>query len=310
MTTSNSASTAVVDEIAWRCDPRDPQDVRLLAALLDAHRRLSALVLKMEPTNAEICKKLLRRADIEAGRSRYVAWDCLHQLDEETLAAMSDEERTVHWCTLRAEADEKLRSSWRGKAIECLEKLVPETESVSVHVLRELQANVAIASQNQQHKLELFEKRTLPVVRDLLGIAVVGTLTFSVLLLNIEYLASSMPWAQALGLWTKDAKPLAQDLLLGVPAGALGGILSMAFALGRADLKAKIPDMRLSRLVTLIRPLIGATVAIPVVVLVQGNYVKVAGFEGSLAIFAFCFLGGFSERWFLGVMERFEAGRK
>ena len=47
-----------------------------------------------------------------------------------------------------------------------------------------------------------------------------------------------------------------------------------------------------------------------VLVLVQWGYVKLAGFEGNPAIFAFCFLGGFSERWFLGVMERFEAEKK
>ena len=98
--------------------------------------------------------------------------------------------------------------------------------------------------------------------------------------------------------------------MLGIPAGALGGILSMAFSLGRADLTAKIPDVRLSRLVTFTRPLLGATVAIPVLVFIEAGFLKVEGFVGGLAVFAFCFLGGFSERWFLGVMERFEASKK
>lgn len=296
MSASSGTTDSPVDDITFKGKPSDPQDVRLLAALLDAHRRLSALT-----PIPDVCRKLLKRADGEAGRARYVAWDCLHQLDDELLAAMTEGERAVRWCTLRAEAEEKLKGSWRGKAGDCLAKRVPENEPVPLHVLRELQAHVATAAQNQQHKLDLFHKRSLPWVTALLALAVASALAFSYCVYTTdrftkEQLAPLLRWAQA--------------ILLGIPAGALGGILSTAFSLGRADLKAKIPDIRLSRLVTLTRPLLGATVAIPVLVFIEAGYVKFTGFENSLAILAFCFLVGFSERWFLGVMERFEAGKK
>jgi hypothetical protein len=226
-----------------------------------------------------------------------VAWDCLHHLDDELLAAMTGEERAARWCTLRAEAEEKLKGSWRGKAAECLTMLAGKDNPVPLHILRELQAHVAMTAQNQQHKLELFEKCSLPWLTTLLSTTVALTLGLSCLVYTTERVnKEQLDWALA--------------AVLGIPAGALGGLLSMAFSLGRVDLRAKIPDVRLSRLVTLTRPLLGATVAIPVLVFVKAGYVKFAGFEGSLAIFGLCFLGGFSERWFLGIMEGLEAKKK
>ena len=85
--------------------------------------------------------------------------------------------------------------------------------------------------------------------------------------------------------------------LTGLLAGAVAAALAFSY-------------MRLSKLVTGTRPLLGATVAIPVLVFIQAGYVKFAGFEETQAILAFCFLAGFSERWFLGLMERFESGKK
>jgi len=38
--------------------------------------------------------------------------------------------------------------------------------------------------------------------------------------------------------------------------------------------------------------------------------VKIEGFLKPLSTFAFCFLAGFSERWFLGLMERLESEKK
>jgi hypothetical protein len=241
------------------------------------------------------CDKSLRRAAEEVARSRYVAWDCLHRFDDEALAALSDDERDARWCSLNAEAAAKLKGGWRGKAAEGLGKQASDGKKVPLHVLRELQAHLATAAQNKQHKLELFQHRSLPWITGLLTLTVLLALGLSYQVFRADSPASLVPWARA--------------LLIGIPAGAVGGILSMSFSLGRADLTATIPDMRLSGLVTLTRPLLGATVAIPVLVFVQASYLKFAGFEGNLATLAFCFLGGFSERWFLGVMERFAVGK-
>ena len=302
MITSTGTNKSGLDDIGFKARRYDPQDLRLLAALLDAHRRVAAA--SLDTRGAKVCRNLLKRADFQASsRDRYVAWNCLHQIDDELLAAMKDEgEVKARWCMVRAEAEDKLKGSWRGDAAERLAKLASESNPVPLRILvRELQTNVATAAQNQHYKIELFEKRSLPLLTALLALAVFIALGFSWFVYNTkslsnEQVAAVVPWAQA--------------IVLGIPAGALGGILSMAFSLGRADLKMKIPELRLSSLVTLTRPLLGATVAIPILGFVQAGYIKFAGFEGTLAILAFCFVGGFSERWFLGVMERFGAEKQ
>jgi hypothetical protein len=241
------------------------------------------------------CDKSLRRAAKEAAQSRYVAWDCLHQFDSDALSALSDEERDVRWCSLNAEAAAKLKGGWRGEAADCLRKQVPDGRKVPLHVLREMHAHVATAAQNKQHKLELFQRSSLPLVTGLLAAAVIVALGLSFAVFRADAPPYLVPWAKA--------------LLIGIPAGLLGGILSMSFALGRADLKATIPDLRFSKLVTFTRPWLGAAVAIPVAAFAQADYLKVKGLEGYWAISVLCFLSGFSERWFLGVMGRLEAGK-
>jgi len=141
-------------------------------------------------------------------------------------------------------------------------------------------------------KLDIFERTTLPTVRRFLAVFVGGAVLLAVLVILLKPSESLVAWAN--------------DLVLGIAAGALGGVLSMTFSLGRADLKAKIPESRLGGLATSIRPLLGAAVAIPVMAFVRSRYISVHGLEDGLAIFAICFLGGFPERWFLGLMERFE----
>jgi hypothetical protein len=302
MTTASGATGSTVHDLTWKRRRADPQDDRLWAAMLNARRRLTALADARGPADpiVKACNECLKRADQEAAHARFVAWDSLHQLDAEMLTAMTDGEREARWCTMRAEAEEKLKGGWRSQAAECLiqeaARHATHNTPVRLAIVRELHTHLATVSQNTQHKLDLFRTQSLPWLTTLLGLAVAAAAVFSYAVFTTDRLEFLLPWARA--------------LVLGIPAGALGGILSMAFSVGRVDLKAKIPEMRLSRLVTLTRPLLGATVAIPILVFVQAGYVKVAGFEGSLAISAFCFLGGFSERWFLGVMERFDAGTK
>lgn len=302
MSIVNDASSQPLDKIDWLGKAGDPQDIRLRAALLNALRRLTTLEQERGPAatgdpNVEACRTCLRRANEEAARkARFVAWDCLHQFDDEMLVAMDEDERAARCYTLRAEAKEKLKG-WRAYAAKCLTDQVEVGKPVPLQIVRELQAHLTTTAQNHQFKIELFERGSLPSLTVMLLLAVFGALAFSyVVLFMIDRPNGLLPWAHA--------------LVLGIPAGALGGILSMSFSLGQADLKAKIPDMRLSRLVTATRPLLAATVAIPVLVFVQAGYVKFAGFEGTLAILGFCFLAGFSERWFLGLMERFESGAK
>jgi hypothetical protein len=225
-----------------------------------------------------------------------VAWDCLHQLDAEMLASMPDDERVARWHSMLAEAQKKLAGSWRKNAIDSLLTDLVDGQPVPVETALALHGHLWAAAQNHQHKLELFEKRSLPSVTALLATAVFASLVFIVVVVTSPTLDWLRPWALVAS--------------VGVPAGALGGILSAAFSLGGTDLKASIPEMRLSRLATFTRPLLGGVVAVPILVFVHAGYLEVANLEGTLGVMAFCFLGGFSERWFLGLLESLERSRK
>jgi hypothetical protein len=282
-----------------------PHDQRLHAALLDAQRRLIESQRKLESEKGTgdgnfkaALKAWTLAVDYARKKQRYVAWDCLHQVDDCLIADMTgDGELRALWCSLAAEADEKLKG-WRRKAGDDLQKLKWDV-SPPIAVARQLHGHLATSAQNMQFKLEIFERRTLPVLMTFLA-AIVGGAVFLALLVILRkpsdafdaFDASLVAWANA--------------LILAVAAGLLGGVLSMAFSLGRLNLKTKIPESRLSGLTTSIRPLLGAAVAIPVMVFVKTGYVAIKGLEDWVGIFAICFLGGFSERWFLGLMERFE----
>lgn len=98
MATSTGTGNTGLEDIRFKARRSNPQDVRLLAALLDAHRRASDAVR-------------------------------------------------------------------RGKAGDCLATLADDDTPVPLRIrLRELQKHLATAAQNQQHKIELFEKRSLPSI--------------------------------------------------------------------------------------------------------------------------------------------------
>lgn len=302
MSTSAGAGPAVsrTEEIAFKGNPKDPQDVRLRAALLDAQRRYQLVKRKPEATAAvssavEGAAKCLERAVQEAVRgARYSAWDCIHQFDDEMLEALSAEELQASWFSLREEVKEKL-SGWRRKAADELVASIPDGKPVLLPVAREVQRHLMTVAQNQQYKIVAFEAALSPWTWAMLFfVAVVFALSAHGSFASESLL--SRQWANALA--------------IGVFAGGLGGLLSVAFSLGRIDLAAKIPAMRMSQAVTSMRPVLGAVVAIPVVFFVESDYVKIEGFVRPLSTFAFCFVAGFSERWFLGLMERFESEKK
>ena len=156
-----------------------PQQARLRASLLDAQRRISALP---EGTDARVlqrCRDCLQRAAAGAARDSYVAWDCLHQLEDELLATLSEDERRARFVSMRAEASEKLRASWREQAVERLVKLVPEDQAPPLHLLRELHSHLAAASQNKHHQLDQFERRSLPWLTVLLSLSLLAVVAYS-----------------------------------------------------------------------------------------------------------------------------------
>ena len=284
-------------------DLLDPASRRLEAALIEARDELCRLEdeLALGPADerkaqlVQRCAALLARAQRSAGSNLvYVAWDCLQQLECELVPAMSAERRRVLAVQYQEEARRKL-ADWRLAAAKALAELA-RGEPPSVEALQALMRNVHAATQNQQLKLELLNEQ-LRLTSVLLVASVVGFAVWSHQQ-DLSWLLQPQAGAGA-----PAAASASAILLTGMWLGLFGGLLSVAFSLIRADTSESIPRSRLRWAVTLARPFTGAAIAVPIVLLVRSRLINL-GDQGAALVPALCFLGGFSERWFLAQVER------
>ena len=279
---------------------RDAQSVRLEAALLDAARTLQGLRERLAPTDEQRdmlgrCDALLARALSAAGERRpYVAWDCLQQIDRERVLAFSEDERRAELALLLAESRSRL-SGWRHEAAEAL-AVAACGEAPSVALLQAMMRNVHAAQQDRQHNIALIRQQ-LPVLVTTLIVAV-AFFCFWGLLGGFDWLA-------------RDDVEVTVGMILvsGVLMGFFGGLVSFAFNWLRADLSARSPDLRAQRWLSFARPVIGAAVAVPIVLFVESGLINLGQLSPALVL-ALCFVGGFSERWFVGQIESIAGGKR
>ncbi|HYN82287.1 MAG TPA: hypothetical protein VES88_12350 [Gemmatimonadaceae bacterium] len=98
------------------------------------------------------------------------------------------------------------------------------------------------------------------------------------------------------------------DLWMVMLLGALGGALSAVRSTsGGSD--RKIPESRFAAPITFLRPIIGASAAIGVALLLQAGVGKL-GDGSKIALLAAAFAAGFSEKWFLSLIEQVTSGEK
>jgi len=278
---------------------RDAQSAALEAALLDAARMLAALRERPAAADPQVrdmlarCDALLVRAN-EAARAQraYVAWDCLQQIERERVLALSDDERRAELALVLAES-RSLLAGWRQDAAEALAAnahgLAP-----TVPVLQGLLRNVHAARQERRHRLALVRQQ-LPVLAMML-IATVAFFALWGLLGGFDWLA-------------RDDVEVTVGMMLvsGVLMGYFGGLVSFAFGWLRADMAARSPDLRTQRWLSFARPVIGAAVAVPIVLFVEAGLINLGQLSPALVL-ALCFLGGFSERWFVARIDRIAGG--
>jgi hypothetical protein len=199
---------------------------------------------------------------------------------------ISDSELGALWPSLKAEAAVKLKGH-RKKAVEDLAlrtgRSAPARADVA-EVLRQLHST----SQNYYHKIEQL-RRQMSLVGLFLLVLVLGLLL-----------------AAGLGSLLGFSQPVSDVLALGTLLGLTGGVLSLAFTIARTDVTGSIPAVRTSFEVAAVRPLIGAAMALPIIVIFESGVVAVSGIDKKWIIAMGCLLAGFSERWFLGLVEGLE----
>ena len=275
---------------------------RLEAALIDAQGRFDrALATPGDPSRIEACKQRLDSA-WQAAQHRsfgvasprdYLAWDCLAQFDREMVHLLSREEMNALWISLKAEAQQKL-TDHRKQAVASLVSNVegasgkPEASDLRPEIVAEVLKQIHITSQNQYYKIDQLRRQ----------IAYAGLFLF-VLIFGL-LLVSGFGWS------VQFSDTLDGALVLGTLVGLSGGVLSLAFTVVRTDVTSKIPAVRMSFEVAMMRPLIGAALALPVILVIESGFLQVNGIGKNWLIAVACFLAGFSERWFLGLMESVE----
>jgi hypothetical protein len=295
MTNNEDARSAELMNAVDPAPTREPQATRLEAALIDAARAIRAVEERPGEKSAEVramlarCRELHARARAAAARkSLFVAYDCLRQIERELVVAMSDDERTALMGVYLAEARATL-DGWRRAAAEALAASARDG-APSVAVLQALMKDVHASQQSRQHKMELVQRQA-PLL--------VGLLVGAVVFFTVWALAGGFEW-----LMNENVEvTLAMVLVTGVLLGFFGGLLSVAFSAVRADLAASILELRWNRAITMARPFVGAAVAVPIVLFLQSGLINLGNVTPALAL-ALCFIGGFSERWFLAQVER------
>jgi len=280
---------------------RDAQSAQLEAALLDSARALQSLHQRLRPPSSaqrdmlERCDALLSRA-LSATRERrpYVAWDCLQQIERERVPALTDDERAAELTLLLAESEGRL-IGWRHRATEAL-AAPARGEAPSSALLQAVMRNVHAARQDQRHRVAIVRQQ-LPALA-LMLVTAVAFFALWALLGGFDWLA-------------RDDVQVTVGMVLvsGVLMGFFGGLLSFAFGWLRATLPARIADPQAQRWLGFARPVIGAAVAVPIVLFTESGLINLGQLSPALVL-ALCFCGGFSERWFVAHIERVAGGSR
>ncbi len=280
----------------FSADSTDPLEQRLEATLVGFAGRIKAAADRDTGANAQViarCHELLARANTAAHWGRgFVAWDCLLQLERELLETLTEPERLALWSSLSAEAHDKL-SGWRLEAVNELFKRVG-TAAPSSADLREVKTHLNQHSQNLQHKLELY-RRHLEASAAVLVLGL-GLVLLAVGLGFLDWLVASPGTAEG------TSKVFRQTIVTGMVLGILGSLVSVAFNASRLNLADKIPTFRATVALAIMRPALGAAVALPIIIFTEAGFVQL-GSAKSWIVLTLCFLGGFSERWFIDKME-------
>lgn len=260
-------------------------DQRLASALDDAERRLLGLDPKTPVAIA--CQRCLNLARTHAqGKKFFAAWDNLHQFDDEYLAALDEEKRKTVWIDLIAEAEAKL-TKWRLQAVMTLNKVTEKDSDFvpSVSNLQCVRRHLAAQAQNQQMKSALINQR-VPFVL-ILSVIIMGS-----------FLVAAM-----LGVFDGLNPELRQTIPITALCGLLGAMASITLTIRALDLGRVVPEFKERWPAPLLRLVLGPLCALPVVFLISAGALKIGGMSTAWMAAVFGLAAGFSERWFMTVIE-------
>ncbi len=244
---------------------------------------------------AVLLEKAIAAAEID---NRFVAYDMLQCIERELVELMTSNERRLAFDAHVREAKEKL-GGWRRSFVDHVATMHEvetardgkggEPPDIPVVTVRAVMRHVHQHSQNHQHKLELLTRRMTATTTVAIGCAV------------LVLLAILVPHVDPLAVFTSPSTT-GDVVRAGALLGLFGGLFSMLTQHAGEARDRKIPEVRHALLAAAGRPAIGAALAIPIVLLFTAGLF--GDREAPLAlILGACFVGGFSERWFVSQVE-------
>lgn len=273
--------------LAWPWAGRAMRE-RLAAALvaLDTATALAAQQASPPPPPV-LAGARARWADARAaGRQGrfYLAWDLIQQAERLLSPWQPEAQQQQRFRCLRVEALEKL-GGWRRQAAEAVAQAGFSAEGL-VTLLELIHQD----SQNRQHKLALLQAQCA---------AVLGLLALALGLILAEAAQGGYGWVWNEGLFGSEELPrvLWSCLLVGL----FGSLVSMCFRLADTPQDHKIPQLRSSFVVLTLRAVVGASAAVPLVFLVHSGLVQLGPAK---VLVGASFLAGFSERWFVAMLDK------
>ncbi len=316
----------------WHWVTYDRRSWRRLAKEISSYKpRLETRIEreKSKDTWAVTCEKYLESA-IEA-LDRYdvdEGWSCFLEAQRQEIDGFNSDELAALRVSLQKEIMEKLKD-WRlaaasyilseefrggGDTKKAIEKLLRE-------VMKSSGADIAKATDfisSAQKKIIRPERQDAALIKEVLilrnehfynqyfkikflrtQLSIVGVIVFLILLI-IGWI-SMAPYKILPG----DVRYM---ILLAAVFGAFGGTLSAAYSLTRSKGRRKIPELLQSWNITLIRPVIGAAAAVAAYFFLKAGVLEFVLQINEWVIVVLSFLAGFSEQWFLRLVE--SAGEK
>jgi hypothetical protein len=230
-------------------------------------------------------------------------YEHFHNAERESVPGMNSEERRARAMTiLREAADKKFQSPWRRSAVYDLLGEKPLSDGslpsgaanallqVSKELLMESILHRNTGDRNRHRKLDRLRWQ-LSSLSLLIAFFVVAAVVA----------ARYLDWAGVL-----DLSLFPEAVFL----GSLGGLLSAALSARKSNQYATVPEIQNDWYLTVARGMTGGAVAIPVYVLVKWGIIAIPkGDHGPWDLLFLCFLAGFSERWFLGVVGSAASGK-
>lgn len=240
----------------------------------------------------EAARKALEDYDFNLG------WRCLHKAQSTSLRGLGAEGRKVEAQIILNEARDKLGNSWRKKSIEDLLTKQGELKAdISSEELVKADEILIGYLENRYHKIGAFTRHlsllsffaAMAIIAFLILLAYpLGNIDLGVLTLNNR---STGNGGTGLGIFTWNLS--LSIVIFGVMGAIVSGMLS---ARARAD--ARIPDQRISNILTLAKLAVGAMSALAVVAFITSGILSIP--EKTTAtpelILAVSFAAGFTER--------------